>query len=148
MTRSHKALIVIVVATLGLWGCAQGKSKPSANNEDRIKSLEARCARLENDYRTVSTARDKAQKLLIEADRERLRLQQEVDAGKLVAQERDDLKLQVASRTAERDAAQTHFDELRKGIRSVLGRVESSAPPSPSLDAPNVTSQATSHNKS
>jgi len=139
-------LIVIVVATLGLWGCAQGKNKPTANNEDRIKALEARCTRLENDYRTVAAARDKAQKLLIEADRERVRLQQELEASKVIVQERDDLKLQLASRTAERDAAQTHFEELRKGIRSLLGRVESSLPPS--LDAPNVTSQATPHNKS
>ena len=129
MTRSHKALTVIVVATLGLWGCAQGKSKPTANSDERIKSLEARCENLENDNHKVTTARDKAQKLLVEADRERLRLLQEVETLKAVAQERDELKLQVASRTAERDAIQTHFEELRKGIRSLLGRVESALPP-------------------
>ena len=128
MTRSHKALIVIVVATLGLWGCAQGKSKPTANNDERIKSLEARCAQLENESHSVAAARDKAQKLLVESDRERLRLLQEVESLKAIAQERDELKLQVASRTAERDAIQTHFEELRKGIRSLLGRVESSLP--------------------
>ncbi|MBI1913284.1 MAG: hypothetical protein HYS12_00775 [Planctomycetes bacterium] len=119
---------MIAVATLGLWGCAQGKSKPTANSEERIKALEARCAHLESENHTVATARDKAQKLLIEADRERLRLLQEVETLKAIAQERDDLKLLVASRTAERDAAQTHFEELRKGIRSVLGRVEASLP--------------------
>src|SRR5437868_13239380 len=79
MTRSHKALIVIVVATLGLWGCAQGKSKPTANSDERIKSLEARCAHLESENHTLATARDKAQKLFVEADRARLRLLQEVE---------------------------------------------------------------------
>ena len=128
MTRSHKALIVIVVATLGLWGCAQGKSKSTANSDERIKSLDARCAHLESENHNLAAARDKAQKHLVEADRERLRLLQEVETLKAVAQERDDLKLLVASRTAERDAAQTHFEELRKGIRSLLGRVEASLP--------------------
>ena len=134
MTRSHKALIVIVVATLGLWGCAQSKNKPTANSEERIKSLEARCDKLEGENHKVAAARDKAQKLLVEADRERLRLLAEVESLKAITQERDDLKLLVASRTAERDALQTHFQELRKGIRSLLGRVESSLPPS--LDLP------------
>ena len=136
MTRSHKALIIVVVATLGLWGCAQGKNKPTASSD--IKSLEERCAHLESDNRSVASARDKAQKQLTEANRERVRLLQEVETLKAVVQERDDLKLQLASRTAERDAIQTHFEELRKGIRSLLGRVESSLPPS------NVPNSATS----
>jgi chromosome segregation ATPase len=128
MTRSHKALIVIVVATLGLWGCAQSKSKPTANSEERIKSLEARCDQQESENQKVIAARDKAQKLLAEADRERQRLLQEVETLQAITRERDDLKVLVASRTAERDAIQTHFEELRKGIRSLLGRVESSLP--------------------
>src|SRR5262249_42544599 len=116
MSRSHKALIVIVVATLGLWGCAQGKNKPTATSEERSKSLEARCANLESDLHNVTAARDKAQKLLVETDRERSRLLQEVESLKAIAQERDDLKLLVTSRTAERDFAQTHLEEVRKGI--------------------------------
>src|SRR5262249_45625354 len=87
MTRSHKALIVIVVATLGLWGCAQSKNKPTANSEERIKSLEARCDHLEGDNHKLTAARDKTQKLLVEADRERLRLLQEVETLKTIAQE-------------------------------------------------------------
>ncbi len=134
MSRSHKALIVLAVATLGLWGCAQGTSKPTANSDERIKVLEAKCSRLESDHRTVTVARDQIQKKLAELDKERVRLQQELEQGKVVSQERDELKVLVATRTAERDAVQGQFEELRKGIRSVLGRVESALPPA--LDVP------------
>src|SRR5262245_33677649 len=145
MSRSHKGLIVLAVATLGLWGCAQGTSKPTANSDDRIKALESKLSRLESDHRTVTVARDQVQKKLADLDRERVRLQQELEQGKAVAQERDELKVLVTTRTAERDAVQGQFEELRKGIRSILGRAESALPPA--VDVPSPTNYTVPRNK-
>jgi chromosome segregation ATPase len=136
MSRSHKALTIIVVATLGLWGCAQGKGRSNASHEERIKSLEAKVARLEGECHSLTVERDRAQKKVAELDRERERLLREVDRLAAVVRERDDLKVLVATRTAERNAYQTQFEELRKGIRSLLGRAESALTPAPDLACP------------
>ena len=54
MTRSHKALIVIMVATLGLWGCAQQKNGSYAS---RLRDLENRYTKLEDDHRALVSRR-------------------------------------------------------------------------------------------
>jgi len=129
MTRAHKALLVMVAATFGLWGCAQDKNQPSAAAEQRLRKLEDKCNRLEKDYRSVTAAREEAEKRVADLEKERAGLLDQIEHGKVVGKERDQLKVLVSTRTSERDAVQTQFEELRKGIRSLLGRVESALPP-------------------
>jgi outer membrane murein-binding lipoprotein Lpp len=132
MSRDHKALMVVVVAALGLWGCAQGNSKPVASSEERVKALEARYDSLEKKCKAVLADRERAETRVAALEKERLDLLKLVEHGKGVSRERDSLKVLVGTRTAERDALQTQFEELRKGIRSLLGRVESALPPADS----------------
>jgi len=138
MKRVHTGLIVLLVATLGLWGCSQGNSKSAANNE-RIKTLEAKCAKLEEDYRAVASARDQARRKAaqIEADqekekeafaKEKVQLQVELEKQQLIAKERDTIKSDLATRTLERDTYQTHLDELRRGMKSLLSQVDAVMP--------------------
>lgn len=141
MTRAHKTLIIAVVACVGVWGCAQGQAHKS-NTEERVKALEARCAKLEQEHKAVSLARDEAHKRIEVLEREKTDLLAEVEKGKLAAMERDELKVLVSNRTAERDAYQTQFEELRKGIRSLLGRADSALPVSPSVTGSAVTLSA------
>jgi chromosome segregation ATPase len=118
------ALIVFLVFALGLWGCAQGNSKPLASTEERIKALESRYDNLEKKHKAVLADRERAETRVAALEKERLDLLKLVEHGKAVSRERDNLKV-------ERDAVQTQFEELRKGIRSLLGRVESALPPAP-----------------
>ena len=61
MTRAHKSLIVMLVALVGVWGCSQGDSKAvSSRHLDRIKSLEAKCASLEQECQAALSDRDRA----------------------------------------------------------------------------------------
>jgi chromosome segregation ATPase len=129
MTRENKALLVMLVALFGLWGCAQEKNPPSAAADQRLRKLEEKAKQLEKDYRNVSTAREEADKRVADLEKERTGLLDQVEQGKAVSKERDQLKVLVSTRTSERDAVQTQFEELRKGIRSLLGRVESALPP-------------------
>jgi uncharacterized coiled-coil DUF342 family protein len=135
MTRDNKALLVMVVAVFGLWGCAQEKNQPSAAAEQRLHKLEEKIKQLEKDYRTVTTAREEAEKRVAELEKERTGLLEQLEQGKAVSKERDQLKVLVSTRTSERDAVQTQFEELRKGIRSLLGRVESALPPAAATKA-------------
>jgi hypothetical protein len=131
MTRANKALVVMVIGVLGLWGCAQGPATSSASLE-RIKALESKCTKLEDDYRAVASARDQLRKKLVATEEERARLQQELIARQGVIKERDELKQQLA-------AAQTQFEQFRQNLKSLLDRMESASkcpivPPTASTD--------------
>jgi len=123
MTRANKALAILMVAAFGLWGCAQGPAHGPAAAE-KIKALEGKCSKLEDDYKAVAAARDQLRKKLADAEEQRAKLKQEVEKLLLVAKEAEETKQQLTLRTAERDNLQGQFEQLRKGIRSLLGQAE------------------------
>ena len=135
MTRASKALTVVVVAALGLWGCAQGSNGDSA---ERIRQLENDCTRLKEDYRSVAGARDRLRQQVADLEGERERLQKDFEAQQalakdraVLAKERDELVQQVGARTTERDSIQGQLDQVRKGLRSLLGQTEAAAGSAP-----------------
>ncbi|HZY90057.1 MAG TPA: hypothetical protein VFE78_34870, partial [Gemmataceae bacterium] len=129
MTRTSKVLIVLVVATLGVWGCAQGPVSHSAQTE-KLRNLESKCAKLEEDYRAVAAARDQARKRVaaLEAD-----LRKEAAERQAAARQRDESRAQLQARTGERDTLQSRCDRLKKGLQSLLGEDDAAlaAPPHP-----------------
>ena len=115
MTSGNKALVVLVVASLGLWGCTQ---RPGAvGGAERIKALEKRIARLEEDFRAAATARDQLRQKVARVESQRDRLQRECD----------ELQQQIVTRTNERDTAQVQYEQFRKQLRSLLGQAETAA---------------------
>jgi septal ring factor EnvC (AmiA/AmiB activator) len=125
MTRANQALVVLVVALLGLWGCAQ---HPGHAGGDRLKAAEAKLAQLEEDYRVVTAARDQVRKKLADVEAEHAKVKQELDdQQQTLGKERDDLKQQLGTRTAERDALQGQFENFRKAVRSLLNQADTAA---------------------
>jgi chromosome segregation ATPase len=139
MTRGGKVLSVMLVAMLGLWGCAKGPAGHSA--QDRIHTLEAECSKLKDDYRSVAGARDQARNQLDALKAERTRLQKDLVEAQAVAKERDELRQQVTARTGERDTLQLRCDRLKKGLQSLLGQDDAglSATPPPSTGGTTAT---------
>lgn len=123
MNRVTKTLAILAVACLGIWGCAQGPAGAKGDAE-RIKALEAKNARLEDDYRAVTASRDQLRKKLASVEQQQAQLRTEIDQLQIAAQERDQLQQQVKLRITERDSVQTQFDEFRKSIRNLLGQAE------------------------
>jgi septal ring factor EnvC (AmiA/AmiB activator) len=123
MSRAQGALSVLVVACLGLWGCARGAATGHANAE-RIRGLESKIAKLEEDFRAVVAVREQLRKQLTAAEQERTQLSQQVETLQAVVKERDQLRQQLTIRTTERDGLQSQFDQFRKGIRTLLGQSE------------------------
>jgi len=115
MSRAHKALAILVVSTLGLWGCAKG---PGSTGPERIKSLEAKVSRLEGDVKLGETAREQLRKKLAAAEEQLSKLQKD----------RDELEKTLTARTSERDTLQTQYEQFRKNLRELLGSAEASAP--------------------
>jgi len=123
MKQFLKALGVFLVAAFGLWGCAQGPGGTSTG--DRLKALEAKNARLEEDFRTASTTRDQLRKKLAATEEAQAQLQQELEALKtLIVKERDDLKGQLKQRIQERDNLQAQYDGFRRELKELLGQAE------------------------
>src|ERR1700674_968962 len=134
MKRAGKLLTVLVVAVLGVWGCAKGPANPNGQTE-RIRTLESKCAQFEEDYRTAASARDDARKKTTAVDEDNKRLQKQLadqkdqlrkvqDAQSLIAKDRDELRQQMDTRTSERDVLQFRCERLKKGIQSLLGQDE------------------------
>jgi chromosome segregation ATPase len=119
MSRAQKALSVLVVACLGLWGCAQGAANGHASAQ-RMRALETKIAKLETDFRAVVKDRDQLRKQLATTEQERDKLQAS-------AKQCDELRQQLTARTSERDSVQGQFDQFRKEIRSLLGRADTTA---------------------
>jgi len=141
MTRSHKVLGFLIVAVAGVWGCAKSPAENATTSKN--PSLEAKAQRLEEDFRTAASARDQYRQKLLAAE-ERLQaaenrtsqLQSQLDETRTaltaMAGERDAVKLDLKTRTTERDNVAVQFDSFRKNLKNLIGQAESAlANPTP-----------------
>jgi len=133
MMRTSHAIAILFVTLVGLWGCSRGPS--AATLAERIKSLEAKCSRLESEFRTASASRDQLRVQLTQSEDQVSKLQQ-------VVKERDDLKVQVTLKTSERDQITAQFDAFRHSIRDLLGQADATALRFPDGNTPFVTISA------
>src|ERR1700722_12436211 len=78
MNQAGKALVVFAIAAMGLWGCAQGPAGGGASAE-RLRALEAKVTKLEDDFRGAVAARDQLRKKLTTAEDEKSQLTKQVD---------------------------------------------------------------------
>jgi outer membrane murein-binding lipoprotein Lpp len=139
MTCTKKALIVLVLTTLtGLWGCSQNGTHNSGSA--RLRELEAKTARLEDDYRTAVTARDQARKKVNLLEEQRAQLVLQVETLERVVKERDELKLVLANRTAERDGLQSNLLQFSRDLQNLAAKIDQAARTPAS--APSVTAEA------
>jgi outer membrane murein-binding lipoprotein Lpp len=114
-------LVVLLLGSLSLYGCT-GQKTGAINT--KIREMEARYTKLEEDYRTIAAANDAFRKKLSQSEAQRAELAKEVAELRAVVAERDDLRKQVAARTGERDAAQAQLNQFNKDLQALAGRVQ------------------------
>ena len=78
MSRANKGLVILMIATLGLWGCAKGTG-PEPTAAEQIKALEAKVSRIEEDLRAAAQARDTVRKKLTALEEQYAQSQKERD---------------------------------------------------------------------
>src|SRR2546429_9935501 len=77
VSRANRMLAVLVVASLGLWGCAQG---PANNGHvERLRGLETKIAKLEDDFRAAVVVRDQLRKKLTQAEEQKAQLGRQLE---------------------------------------------------------------------
>jgi len=130
-SASTTLLILLALSSLGLWGCTNQKT--GATNT-KVRELEARYTKLEDDYRVVVVASDTSRKKISQLERERGELNQQIADLKILAQERDnliaerdDLRAAVKNRTGERDNLQGQLVQFSRDLQSLVGRVDAAA---------------------
>jgi chromosome segregation ATPase len=125
MTRSDQTFIFLSIVIMGIWGCSQGGQSPGASAADRLKALEVKSAKLEDDFRAVAAARDQLRHKLAAAEEAHLHTQQQLEERiASITQERNDLEQQLAARTTERDGMAIQFEQFRKSLKDLIGQAE------------------------
>jgi hypothetical protein len=134
MTRSHKVLGFLLVALLGIYGCAKspGVGDPAAS--------EAKVQRLEEDFRAAASARDNFRAQLVQAQERQTQLQRQLDQATAAAAaertQKEAARADLRARTAERDSLQTQYDGFRRTLRDLIGQADAAlANPSAPLPA-------------
>lgn len=149
MNKTSTALLVTMMfSMLSLWGCSHQNA--GATNA-KIRELENRHAKLEEDYRVILATNEANRRKLSQLEAQRAELNQKIDELQAVVKERDELKAQLATRTEERDeikgqlttrteerdTAVGQLMQFSKDLMTLAGRIEAAAsrPSSNTLNA-------------
>src|SRR5262245_24667418 len=120
-------VVVLGLCAMGVWGCGQQKTGAIGA---KVRELETRYGKLEEDFRTLQSTNDQNRKRwgLAEAQRDALETEKTELTKKYedAVKERDAVKAQVSLRTQERDSAQTTLMQFSKDLQALAGRVEAS----------------------
>jgi chromosome segregation ATPase len=130
MTKASPLFLLIVfLGTVGLYGCTNQKT---GTVNAKIREMENRFAKLEEDYRTVVAAAESTKKKLAQVESQKAELAKEVDELRPVVGERDnllkereELRKQLVTRTGERDTFQSQLTQFRQDLQSLITRVDS-----------------------
>ena len=114
-------LVVMMFSSLGLWGCTHQKN---GAYHAKIRELESRYLKLEEDYKAVVQSGDQLKKKVNLLETQRTELNQQVEELKGIARERDELRVQLATRTTERDNLHGQMNLFRKDVQDLLGRMD------------------------
>ena len=114
-------LVVLMFCSLGLWGCTHQKNGAYGA---KIRDLENRYLKLEEDYKGVVQASDQLRKKVGQLETQRTELNNQVDELKNIARERDQLRIQLATRTAERDNLHGQISQFRRDVQELVGRMD------------------------
>lgn len=128
MIRIRTMSIFLLVAALGVWGCARS-GPPESREAGTTRALETRASKLEEELQTAQSARDHLRLKLESLEKERAAIAKQLQT---ITTEKNELRGQLLNRTAERDTLQAQYENFRKELRSLLGQADAAAPASSS----------------
>ncbi|MFL5330152.1 MAG: hypothetical protein ACJ8C4_14720 [Gemmataceae bacterium] len=102
MNRAYAVITAAFVTVVAAWGCSQETAHRAALL-DRIKALEAKSTRLEDDLHGVIVARDQARDKLAKAEETILKLKQV---------------------SAERDQIAGQYEQFRKAVKTLVSEAD------------------------
>jgi predicted RNase H-like nuclease (RuvC/YqgF family) len=120
-SSSRGLLVVLVVTTLGLWGCSQNRGGTGAT---KVRDLEARNTKLEEDYQRAAAEAVDVRKKLTTVEAQSARWARQVTELQKVVQERDRLRRQLTTSQTERNALQAQMQQFSRDLQARMGKVD------------------------
>jgi septal ring factor EnvC (AmiA/AmiB activator) len=117
MTATLRLISIASLTMILLAGCSQSPTPREQAQAERLRALEAKAARLEDDFRAAATARDQLRVSLARGEEQLQKLQ-------AAAKERDELRVQLKARLAEREQLAAQYDQFRRSIRELVGQAD------------------------
>jgi len=114
-TTGRWLFVFTLLSGLTVYGCAQQDSR---STNSRIRALEARNTKLESDYKVVTRANESYRSKLTQTE------QHLADSGQTLtttAQERDELRSEMAQRAIELAAVRKHLAQAQTEIQQRIG---------------------------
>jgi septal ring factor EnvC (AmiA/AmiB activator) len=125
MRSANKALFVLMLAAVvGLWGCTQNRG---GNSSARVRDLEARNTKLEEDYRVAVTDAAQVRKKLASAEEQVALAAQQAKELQTVAAERDQLRKQLTTTTTEKTALHAQMVQFGRELQALAGKLDAAA---------------------
>jgi predicted nucleic acid-binding Zn-ribbon protein len=129
MTKASPLFLAIILfSTAGMYGCTQQKNSAAGA---KLRDVETRFTKLEEDYRAVAAVSEAQRKKLTQAEADKAELAKEVEELKAVKEERDELRKerdelrkQLVARTGERDNVTTQLTQFRQDLQALVNRVD------------------------
>lgn len=138
MPDGKKLLLgTFVVFMVGVWGCAQAGA--DARAASRLKHLESRIAKLEEDYRAALDECVALRKQLGAAQQQCKDLQAQQAELQTVRQERDDLQQRLSVSVAERDAAQAQLARFGQELQALASKFQQASRAATAIPATTVS---------
>jgi hypothetical protein len=125
LNPSNRNLLIAIAVTLSIWGCAQNPGPSPKVQAEKIKTLEERLSKMEDDHQILLSTRDQMKSRISALEEDRSALEKKLIHHKEVVQERDELKALTDVRTSERDASQLRCELFKKGLQELLGQDDS-----------------------
>jgi chromosome segregation ATPase len=112
----NRAVFALGLFLFMIVGCSQGPNSRAALIE-RVRQLEEKIARLEDELRSTIDSRDQARQQLAKAEEHIQKLQ-------IVMKERDELRLQLKLRVNERDQLSGQYEQFRNHLKELVGQAD------------------------
>jgi uncharacterized coiled-coil DUF342 family protein len=142
-------LVVVLCCSAGMYGCTQQKNGAAGA---KLRDLETRFAKLEEDYRTIAASAEATRKKLNRIEAEKNELTKEVEELRPIVperdelrKERDDLRKQLVTRTGERDNAQAQLTQFRQDLHDLITRVDAALNNAPAAHGTPIAAVPVSH---
>jgi hypothetical protein len=120
MIRTYKVLLVVGLTVFGIWGCSK-----SGTTEG---SPAARIAKLEEELKAATAARDTFRQRLAESEKRTL---DELARYQAATKERDEMQAKLARKSDEYKDLLAQYDGFRKNLKELIGQAEVALDPKP-----------------
>jgi len=133
MRSANKALFVLMLAAVvGLWGCTQNRG---GNSSARVRDLEARNTKLEEDYRAAVADAAQVRKKLAAAEEQVAQAAQQVKELETAAAERDRLRKQLTTTTTEKTALHAQMVQFGRELQALASKLDAAASGAPPAES-------------